>query len=375
MSNGNKFIVSYSYWILLALFYLLAASQAIQSFSYKWTTVAVHEQYSLHKTLEGESPKPYIFRIFMPYLVNYIVDEVPSEYLEKLRQRSINALQANIGNELSLMSNKTVSSYGVVLELDYIFLVASLFALRAIGRHMCITDNKVGVFIADMSPILFTLMLSLSYRVYNGFIYDHLEILCLVLYTLFSWLRKSMLSMVILAVSILNKETAILIPLLGAAISLATGDMKLNRSLLTKFVLEFAIVLCGFILIRYIFLNAPGGSVEVHAKGNFDFWFSIAPWISVTTPHLQLIPLPKPSNVLIIFPVLFAMFYRWSRKPSYIKAPLVLSCIINVPLFLLFSYRDEFRNLSLMFPFIYLASVHSIIAFYSQYATTEGASR
>lgn len=259
-TQQRNLATKFSYWILLLLFYLLAASQAIQSFSYKWTTIAVHEQYSLQKTLDGESPKPYIYRALVPYFVNFVVDSAPEKYLDDLRARSINTLRANIGDEVRLMTPKAVASYAVIILLDYVLLFATLFALRAMSRFMLLSQNDNGaVLLSDIAPVLFALMLSLSYRVYNGFVYDHLEMFCLAFYVLLTMYRRVLPSLLLLVIAILNKETAVFFPLLGAAIWLAVDNMKLNAPQVRKFILETLVVLCGFAFIRYVFRDLPGG--------------------------------------------------------------------------------------------------------------------
>ena len=375
MTAAHTFPHRWSYFILLTLLYLLATSQAIQSFSYKWTTIATHKQYSLDKTLEFETPKPYIYRVFMPYIVNVLIDSAPSTLLKKLIERSNNTLQANIGSEVELMSDKAVAAYAVIILLDFIFLFLTLWTLRAASKITIRNGNLISNVVTDFCPVLFSLMLTLSYRVENGFIYDHLELLCLSIYVLSTMHRNSLLSIMTLFIAIFNKETAVFFPLLGATIYLAADWNKLRashnylnlsfkNSFLIKLVLESMVVACGYVLIHYIFNNAPGGAIEFHGPGNFWFWCSFEPWISVTTPHLQLIPLPKPTNILIFLPILIVIFGSWNKKPNAIRFPLMASIVINIPLFALFAYRDEFRNLSLIFPFAYLAALHSITSHY-----------
>lgn len=383
MRVAHTFHLRLPYFIILTLFYLLATSQAIQSFSYKWTTIASHYQYSLDKTLKHETPKPYVYRAFMPYIVNFLVDAAPSGYPKQLIERSERTLQANIGNEVQLMSDKAVAAYAVTIILDFIFLFVTLWVLRAAGQM--ISSDVVSKMLADFSPVLFALMLVLSYRAHNGFIYDHLEILCLTLYVLFSMQRRLLLSVFPLLIAILNKETAVLFPLLGLSIYGATEGAKLKdmcllflkkplktyfdntvaRRGLIKFMLEMSVVASGYVFIHYIFREAPGGAVEVHGPDNVRFWLSAEPWISVTTPHLPLIPLPKPTNIVLLLPIVIVIFGFWKQKPNIIRLPLALSMAINIPLFLMFCYRDEFRNLSLVFPFAYLASLHTIICYYN----------
>lgn len=377
MIVAHTFLRRLPYFILLALFYLLAASQAIQSFSYKWTTIAVHKQYSLDKTLKFETPKPYAYRVFMPAVVNMVVDAAPGALLQQLIDRSKNTLQANIGGEVQMMSNKVIASHAVIILFDYIFLLVTFWVLRAAGKITTRgnSGDAIANVVTDLGPVLFAFMLALSYRVYNGFIYDHLELLCLSLYMLFSLQRNLLMSICAVAVAIFNKETAIFFPLFGASIYLARTklspgglrtwfDSASNPKLLIKLFFELLVVVSGYVFVHFIFHDALGGPVEFHGPKNFWFWFSLAPWISFTTPHLQLIPLPKPTNILVILPIILVVFGVWNKKPSVVRLPLIVSMAVNIPLFFLFSYRDEFRNLSFVFPFAYLSAIHTMINYY-----------
>lgn len=359
-----RWIESASYAILIALFYSIAASQAIQSFSYKWTTIAVHKQYSLDKVFEGTAPKPYAYRILIPSVINGVIDYAPDHWLLPILKRSKNTLSATIGIESEKINDKIATSYGLTLLLDFFLLVFTLFTLRELTKKILSIGGALNKLIADVAPILFALMLSISYRVYNGFVYDHFELFALSAYVLFSWEKRWGPSIFILALAILNKETAIFFPLFGLAISYARNQDYQPKNDGWKFLAEFVVVIVGFVFVRYLLRNHPGGSVEWHAIGNLDFWLSTTPLSAMTTPHLQVIPLPKPTNIIIFLPIFYSIFGFWIKKPSVVKITLLLSACINLPLFFIFSYRDEFRNLSLMFPFLYLATTHTVLEHY-----------
>ena len=76
----RRWIASASYAVVLVLLYSIAASQAIQSFAYKWTTLVDHGQYSLDKTFEGAAPKPYAYRLLIPAVINGIVKHTPQQW-------------------------------------------------------------------------------------------------------------------------------------------------------------------------------------------------------------------------------------------------------------------------------------------------------
>lgn len=355
------------YFSLLTLFYGLAASQAIQSFSYKWTTVAIHEQYSLEKVLNREAPKPYAYRLLMPALVKEVTKAIPTSVYGRLLDRSSRTLFANIGSETALLQESVIVGYGLVLILGFTFLVLTLFALRELGYEAIPKRCNNRNVVIDTSPILFALFLSVTYRVFNGFIYDHLELLLISLYLLACFKEwKSIYIMLILFAAVLNKETAILLPLVGVALSYTRSKEIVSKKSIALLGSQFAVVLVGYIFVRIVTQTAPGTSVEWHLMGNINFWSSLDPFLSFTTPHTQIIPFPKPSNILVATPLVVILINSWQAQAKMVKSLILITASINTPLFAIFSYRDEFRNLSLMFPALYLAFTQAIYFYYTQ---------
>jgi hypothetical protein len=157
---------------------------------------------------------------------------------------------------------------------------------------------------------------------------------------------------------------AIFFPAFGAVVRwYHDSETPLNRRVRVTLA-EFALALSVFFGIRAYLEDHPGSSTEWHFFTNLQFWLSWRPWVNITSPHFPLIMMPKPSNLIFLLPILATIFGYWSEKPAVFKALLVVSGAIALPLFILFCYRDEFRNLSLMFPFLYLASVHSLHVLY-----------
>ena len=360
---GYRWLKSSVYVVMLLLFYSIAASQAVQSFSYKWTSIATHKQYSLDKVFNGTTPKPYAFRVLVPLTINAIVDFTPNELLRPILERSKNTLIANIGAEAHEWDDRIVLSYGLTLVSGFIFLLATMLILRQLAIKVLVLHERKYKFISDVSPILFCLFLSITYRVYNGFVYDYFELFIILAYILLCVNQRFILLLGILALAVLNKETAIFLPVLGLAINFSRNNSFLRPDVV-RFVTEFFVVIVGFFLVRYMLRDHPGASVEFHLIGNLNFWLSAVTYFSITTPHLQVIPLPKPTNIIVAIPILFVIFRYWKCMPRMLTTLFLTSTCINLPLFFLFSYRDEFRNLSLMFPSLYLAATHSLIHYY-----------
>ncbi len=360
-----------AYTILLLLFYCIAASQAIESFSYKWTTVASNDSFGLKSVLDGSNPKPFAYRLLIPSVINGVVDHCPKQWLHPILERSKMALDSVIGynhennHKFVELDDKVASSYGLIVILDFVVFVTTLFLLRNLTKLLIVNDSHHDNFFVDFSPILFSLMIVISYRTHNGFVYDHFELFALVAYIYFSWKHNHISSTITLALAILNKETAFFFPVFGLAISyIRNQGLSLPKNWII--IIEFVVVIAGFISIRYMLRDHPGGPFEWHLPDNADFWMSTMPYLALTTPHFQLIPLPKPSNIIVLLPILFSIFGFWNKKPAVIRITLLISACINLPLFFAFCYRDEFRNLSLMFPFMYLAATHTIYMHYTK---------
>lgn len=352
-----------NYAILILLFYSIAASQTLQSFSYKWTSVVVHKQYSLDLVLNQAAPKPYAFRLLMPFTINAIIEHTPKRLLDPVLERSRKTLSANIGSEAHGSSDHTALGYGLTLTSGFFFLLLTQLILRRLAIEVLDITEQKDRLTADIAPILFCLFLSITYRVYGGFIYDYFELLTITAYLFFYFRHWFLLSLVTLALAISNKETAVFLPLFGIAISYGRYGV-VRRDAIFRFINEFLIVFIGFCVIRYTLRNHPGGAVEWHFINNLKFWFSPEPFLSITTPHSQVIPLPKPTNIVIFIPIIFMLFRFYKDMPVALKALIWMSTCINLPLFILFAYRDEFRNLSLMFPSLYLAATHTLLQYY-----------
>lgn len=351
------------YQVLLLFIYFIAASQAVQSFAYKWTTIVDHKQYSLEQVLSGESPRPYAYRLLMPTLVANLTDRLPSGVAQVVLERSRATLEANLGEQAEVMSDRTATAYGLILQLNFAFLVLTMLLLRSLALRVIGTPLERHPLVADVAPLLFALLLAVSYRKSNGFIYDAFELLILSGYLWAVATKRQSLALLALVPAILNKETAVFYPLLGAALSGRTPLRFWQPPVWRGFLAQAAVVAIGFATVRYALRDHPGAVAEWHAWGNLEFWLSPSTYALVATPHLMVIPLPRVSNILVLVPLLCSIFAYWQGKPEPIRRGLLTAAAINLPLFFLLCWRDEFRNLSLLFPFLFLAATHSLAMF------------
>ena len=130
-SSVKLWVPLITYSVMLGLLYAIAASQAVWSFAYKWTTIADHYEYSLEKVLDGRSPKPYASRILVPKAVNLVSNLIPESASGILIERSRQMLEAILGGHLAgMMNDKLALAYASSLTSNFFFLFLTLILVK-----------------------------------------------------------------------------------------------------------------------------------------------------------------------------------------------------------------------------------------------------
>jgi hypothetical protein len=345
----------YNYFIVLA--YALTASSAQHSFLQKWRTLS-KEPYPFEKIVGFSTPRPYVYRVLMPVLVNEMFKIEPIRRLaSSSRFTERGASFYDRSSKVREWNSELQTKYIISGFLSFAFMIVALYSLRGMTQTLYPSCRLL----ADVGPVLFGVMLPLSFRGDSGFIYDSSELglLSLGLYLLLA--NRLSLFIAVLPFMIINKESNIIILLFSAVILF----FQCPRSKATLHLLIQSIVgLSPFFLIKWHFADHPGGSVEFQLWDNLWFWSKPKTYLTFITTSVFFIPFPNLSNVLLLPLIAWLAFSNWYKKPALLRTLFVAAVLINVPLFLLFSYQDEFRNLSLMFPIYYLLACHTLLRFY-----------
>ena len=74
---------------------------------------------------------------------------------------------------------------------------------------------------------------------------------------------------------------------------------------------------------------------------------------------------PRGANILILLLVFIPLRHGWSRSRQDLRYATLLAALALLPLFLAFSFNDEVRNLSLLYPMIFLICVSGVRALFA----------
>ena len=99
------------------------------------------------------------------------------------------------------------------------------------------------------------------------------------------------------------------------------------------------------IALRFIFADNGGSPAFFTLDRNLIFWSNPKSYWSFITPYAQLILVPRGANLISLFVLFFLVLWAWNEKPRVVRRLVLLSAAFNLPLFFLFGYLDEIRNL------------------------------
>jgi hypothetical protein len=356
--RGVRCIHNYVYLSLVVLAYALAASSTEHSFLQKWRTLN-SPTYSFQQFMDYKVPRPYAYRVLMPALVNLLSrSEVIGRVTHDQALISRAAVLYDRDHSVEGWSLDLQAKYVLTGFLMFVSLLLAMFSLRKITF-----DLFPARALADASPLLFAMFLPLTFRGDGGFMYDFTELglYCLGLHFLFRGDNYKFL--ILIPIIILNKEAGLLILPLSAIILFSTMNKK---SAFVQLANQSLVAIVAYLLIRSLFSGNPGSVAEFHLWGNLQFWSDIRNYLAMMSTSTFFIPVPKPNNILLLALFALVILYRWKEKPLLLRRLLLAASAINLPLFIVFCYRDEFRNLALMYPFLHLLMCHSIMLHYEQ---------
>lgn len=356
-----------AYTAVLSLAFALLSSSVIDAFLKKWCGTAFNAEipYSFEKTLAYEVPRPYAYRVLVPWLVNTTSELLPPRFIlsppaELLRR----GVELYIGEEqaktvpVDLQVKFIIAVFGM-----FIFLFATLWLYRSLAVWV-LNINQVN---ADLATVLFGLFLPLSFRGGGGFIYDFSELFFSAAYIGSLVSGRYALAGMILSAALVNKESNLLLMVYLAAHLLASGTSPKRKGYV--FLAHLTSAAIPYFLIKVAMEHKAGGTVEFYLLWNIDYWTNISSFFGFMTTNLQLVVFPKPANVLFLGLFVWLVTYRWKYKPVFVRMALLSQGFVCLALLVVFCWHDEIRNLSLAFPAIFLAVTHSIVENYGNGVT------
>ena len=322
--------------ILLAFIFYTVAAASFNGFFVKWQFRDFDGRYSFKNIYDETAYRPFVHRQLMITVAKKIKDSMSAETQEKFIQRYANRL-----NIAGYYTNPRIEphyfiEYHIVYLMTFAFLFLSMFIIREIGIEIT-KSPTAGTLAACTFAIIFPLI-----ETGGGYFYDFGEIFFFSLATLLA-VKGYWLALILIApIAEYNKESflffiATLFPLLV----LKLGNKK------TFFALTAAIFLSGlvYLYVKSLYTGNIGGSTEFWLYGrlkeifknytNTEITYGVFFGSGMFLPHVLLVAWLMKCTLKKLSPM-------W-------KNHLKIAAAINIPLYIVFCWMGELRNLSMLY--------------------------
>nr|WP_230942234.1 hypothetical protein [Burkholderia stagnalis] len=314
--------------------------------------------YSLVGMMNGDAPKPFVYRSSFPKAAKWLAERLDSEKQQKIYRSITRHDSLRNAYFTSVPSEYWTPVVAITYHLTYIAIVLSaLFALLLVYKLARLHGMSFGQSVGFLAAFSFIYPLTFQQ---GGYYYDFFEILGALGACYFLLRQRMMACTLLIAIFSLNKETFFLVPL--ALFFLHDSDVapwKRFGWLAAQLAICFATR--RFIMSGYA--DNDGDFVAFQLWSNLKFWVNPASYLSFYNLIGKGIFTPSLENPLMLVPL--AVFFRaaWRNTPTRYRRYFLAAFVPVVPLFLLFGCRDEARNFSVVFPAIILIALHGASRF------------
>jgi hypothetical protein len=346
---------------VLLLLYMAAAAMTLNVFMQTRSFEEGSKTFGLAAMLDGTAERPYVYRQLLPMIANFAADLVPEQdqeafvnyHLDKYHLKQQYFGKAKYANP---NIEPWTPSYSIKFHVIYLFNFLSLLGLAYILRALVDSTIHNQRSLALTAPIMFLLMLPMSFM-HGNFFYDFPELFFLGGLLLAAIKGHYYWWVILLPIAVLNKESNILVPLLYfPIIYYASTDWRKTLNIALAILLSAA----AYLYIQTAFSDNPGATTIWQLWKNIDFWSTPRNYFLWNDFYAPVIPFPRGLNIFFISVLFLLVSVSWKNLPKQVKGLFVVSLVINTPLWLLYCHNDEMRNLSFTFIPLFLVITFSL---------------
>lgn len=314
--------------------------------------------------LKGEAPKPYVYRQLLPYSATFITSHLSDYKKEKVKQwitKDRGGIDNNfIHNTYAQAIDSDKSETIIQYYLLYLFSYLSLFLSVLVLRKICL-EFGVDRPSATTAPLVLVLLIPYL-QTEGGFFYDMAELLFMSLAVLMAQKKQYLILITVVALATINKESFLAFTI--TLIPFFIKDLGFKKAAVYQILLMVIAVLINF-WIKTKYAANSGGIVEWHFLKQVTAFLSISSYFRYDFVYGMIAP--KGYNILTILVLATVVKSSYHLLPQVAKNHALAALAVNLPLFLLFCFPGELRNLSFLFVSFNLIICYSI----SQYLRKE----
>jgi hypothetical protein len=333
---------------LIFTLFLLASASSFGGYFGKWGFRDGDVRFSFAKMVEGRADKPFVYRRLLPAIANTVEQAVPQSakqaMMPALIKWGVAAPTLAVGVRSGEADNPRYAlRYNVIYYIDFALLFASMFLMSSLVRRAGFSS-----FIAVLAPVLFALVFPLLLE-NGGYFYDVSEVFLMFAALRLARPKARWLLPLLAVVGAYNKESYLFFLL-----TLAPLVIETRRDWKGALILGGSVFVAGavYLWVKGQYVHNPGGATEFHLFDNLVYY--INPLSLLKGERTYGVNLPAAYSTIFLPMLVIVCVLGWRRIITPMRHYIIAAAVVSAPLFLLFAYPGEIRNLSFLYPALLL---------------------
>jgi hypothetical protein len=326
--------------------YFIVASASFNGYYHKWhfsedDVTGEDARFHFDMMVDGTAYRPYVYRQLLPACANGIDRVVPESFKSWLYNHQW------IGTELPepLFDSPTAENPVYFFRYLLIYIATFLFALLALyAMHLVCRTLQAPLPAAVFAPVIVILLIP-YFQSEGGFFYDYPEI---AFFALAAWIALNFNWGWIIPIAILgtwNKESSLLfVPTLYPFLRQRSS----RRSAWLGIGVLCLLCLAAHYPVRMAFAHNPGGSLEMHWRDQLKYLLQL-PRLFFGMETTYGVRALKAFTILPMALLAWTVWRGWPLLPRVVQRHAQIAAAINLPLYFLFCWPGELRDLSLLY--------------------------
>jgi hypothetical protein len=348
--------------------YFVAASVSFNGYYDKWHfgedgVSGEDDRFQFEMMMDGTAFRPYVFRQMLPSIANWSDRAVPQSFKTWLYNYQAGP-QARIE---PIFESPTAENpvyffrYLVVYGATFLFALAAVCAMHLVCRALDLPPPA-----AVLAPV-FVILLVPYFESGGGYFYDYPE-LAFLAFAVWIAIRFPWWWVVpVAALGAWNKESFLFfMPTLYPFFRRRSSRLGSSLGVAVLSIVAVAV----YLPIRLHFAHNPGTPIELHWRDHVQY-FLHWDYFLLGTEKTYSVPMLKAFTLAPMALLAWAVWRAWLGLPRIIQRHAQIAAAINLPLYLLFCWPGELRDLSMLYVTFLLVLAVNLSDWLGSYAHSE----
>jgi hypothetical protein len=349
--------------------YFLAAAVSFNGYYDKWHfgedgVSGEDDRFQFEMVMDGTAFRPYVFRQMLPSAANWIDHAVPQSFRTWLYSYQAAGPGARIE---PIFDSPTAENPVYFFRYLIVYGVTFLFALLAVyALHLVCLALDLPPPAAVIAPVIVILLFPYI-ESGGGYFYDYPELAFLALAVWASLKFRWWWVIPVVALGTWNKESFLFfIPALYPFFRRRGSRLDAFLAVAVLSLVSVAV----YYPIRLHFAHNPGAALESHWRDQLQY-FLHWDYFLLGTEKTYGLPMLKAFTLVPLALLAWNVARAWPRLPRIVQRHAQIAAAINLPLYFLFCWPGELRDLSMLYVVFLLVLAINLNNWFGSFARSE----